>query len=69
LATVVSTTSETGFESLAITSPADCEVRGGDGEAGDDDYPAIPALGPFGLLAVILTLMFTGMIILRKRLS
>lgn len=64
LATVVSTTLETGFESLAISPPANCTKA-----IAGDEYPAIPVLGPLGLLAVITILMFSGMAILRRRFS
>lgn len=53
-ATVVSTTNETGFESLAIGPPVDC-------------YEAIPTFSPTGLGTVIASLMLAGLIILRRR--
>ena len=64
LATVVSTTSETGFESLAIAPPTDCEAG-----VDIDEYQPIPALSKTGLLVVITSLMLAGMIILRRRAS
>ena len=67
LATVASTTIETGFESLAIAPPTHCEGRVDAGD--DDDYPPIPALGPIGLLLMTLALMLVGMIFLRRRVS
>jgi hypothetical protein len=70
LATVVSTTIEPGFESLAISPPSDCRTTSdGDEHSDDDEYPAIPVLGRLGLLAVITMLMFSGMAILRRRFS
>lgn len=78
-ATVMWTTKEIGFESLAIASPNICDVTVGDGDgagAGDGDedettnqLPTIPTLGPKGRLAAILILMFAGMTILRQRTS
>jgi hypothetical protein len=72
-ATLVSNTSEVGFESLAIGSPSTC--GGGDGGETDGgniepEYAAaIPALNPAGRLLAICILMLAGMTILRKRLS
>jgi len=54
VATVVSTTNETGFESLAIGPPAGC-------------YEPIPALDRPGMATVIASLMLAGLIILRRR--
>lgn len=69
-ATPVRVTLETGFESLAIAAPADCNVTGVPDQRGySDPYHRIPTLGPLGLLVVIVTLMLTGIVILRKRLS
>lgn len=65
LATPVSTTSETGFESLAIAPPANCEFLIGRGY--DDPYDRIPTLGPIGLLLTTLALALVGMITLRRR--
>lgn len=64
-ATVISSTIKTGFESLAISAPMDCAAAVNDA----DEFPAIPVMGSFGLLAAIIVLMFSGMLILRKRLS
>ncbi|MCW8925231.1 MAG: esterase-like activity of phytase family protein [Xanthomonadales bacterium] len=64
LATVVSTTTETGFESLAITPPSNCEAV-----MANDRYPAIPVLHPLGLLTFILALIFSGIAILHRRFS
>jgi len=66
-ATYVSDTREIGFESLAIAAPTDCQVRVY-GDANDKD-PRIPTLGPAGLLLSIFTLMFAGMVFLRRRAS
>lgn len=63
-ATVVSTTIETGFESLAIAPPTSCEAG-----LVEDEYPAIPSLGPLGLLAAIIALMFSGVALLYRRSS
>ena len=67
LATPVSVTVETGFESLAIAPPANCEFQIGRGY--DDPYDRIPTLGPIGLLLTTLALMIVGMIFLRRRIS
>ena len=66
-ATHISYTSEIGFESLAITSPTDCLAAPSDNASGT--YPRIPTLGPAGLLLSIFTLMFAGMVFLRRRVS
>lgn len=56
-ATLVSTTSEVGFESLAIAAPTAC----------GDDYPRIPTLSAAGQLLAIFILLFAGMAVLRRR--
>ena len=67
-ATVVSTTlSETGFESLAIGPPSGCIAVTGGGYY--DENHRIPTLNQTGRLLAILILMFTGMTILRRRIS
>jgi len=68
-ATLVSSTSEVGFESLAIGPPSDCsdDVGGGSGEPGYT--AAVPSLNLAGRLLAICILMLAGMTILRKRLS
>jgi len=64
-ATEVSTTlNEIGFESLAIAPPTDCVDRNA-----VDRYPGIPTLDPVGRLLAVILLMFTGMTILRRRIS
>ena len=62
-ATHVSYTREIGFGSLAIAPPTDCRAKA------DDEYPRIPTLDPAGLLLAIFTLLFAGMIFLRRRIS
>jgi len=62
-ATLVSTTSEVGFESLAIAPPTACVAA----PLEDDGYRPIPTLGSNGILLTIFILMFAGMIVLRKR--
>jgi hypothetical protein len=65
MATVASTTIETGFESLAITPPTDCEARA---DIVGEYYP-VPSLSKTGLLVMITSLILAGMIILRRRVS
>lgn len=69
LATVMWTTQEIGFESLAIASPDICDITVADGDETETQIPAIPTLGPKGQLATILILMFAGMTMLRRRIS
>lgn len=64
-ATVVSSTTEIGFESLAITPPMGC-VTAARSEI-DDGVERIPSLSPAGRLLAIIVLMFAGMAILNKR--
>lgn len=64
-ATLVSSTSEVGFESLAIAPPGDC----GDVGVDDDEYARIPTLSVAGNLLAILVLLLTGMTILHRRFS
>jgi len=64
-ATLVSTTTEVGFESLAIAPPTNC--AGGGNE--EDDFPVIPTLGPVGRLLGIFVLLLSGNIVLRRRFS
>ena len=64
-ATLVSSTSEIGFESLAISPPSACNITSG---AGDDvKTPRIPTLSQSGRLFAIFVLMLAGMLILRRR--
>ena len=66
-ATLVSSTSEVGFESLAISPPSACNIKSG---AGDDvKTPRIPTLSQSGRLLAIFVLMHAGMLILRRRVS
>jgi hypothetical protein len=67
-ATLVSNTSEVGFESLAIGPPSACDVGGG-GTSDDRELATIPTLSPAGRLLAITILMFAGMTILRRRFS
>lgn len=64
-ATLVSSTSEVGFESLAIAPPAACGIRGGTG----NNTPRIPTLSTGGRLLAVFVLLLAGMGILRKRIS
>ena len=66
-ATVVSTTHESGFESLAIAPPANCSVV--IPVEYEDPYHRIPALGPLGILALIFGLLFAASLVLRRRTS
>jgi hypothetical protein len=65
-ASVVSSTSEVGFESLAIAPPTECSGPG-TGVNDDESDPRIPTMSPTGRLLAILALLFTGFGILRKR--
>jgi len=62
-ATLVSSTSEIGFESLAIGPPTACN----NDQVNVDQYPRIPTLSPAGRLLAIFALLLAGMIILRRR--
>jgi len=64
-ATLVSSTSEVGFESLAIGPPTACRQTLGFGSTANP----IPVLNWTGRLLAIAILMLAGMIILRKRIS
>jgi len=64
-ATVMSNTSEVGFESLAIAPPAACNTGG----AGNGSYPTIPTLSPAGRLLAVFILLLAGMTVLRRRYS
>jgi hypothetical protein len=63
-ATRVGETSEVGFESLAIAAPTDCLAAG----SRIDDAEPLPTLGGTGRLFTIFILMFSGLVILRRRL-
>jgi len=61
-ATMMSNTSEVGFESLAIAPPAAC----GTGGADDIFYSTIPTLSPVGRLLAMFILLLVGMTVLRR---
>jgi hypothetical protein len=65
-ASVVSSTSEIGFESLAIAPPTQCSGPGTGVNDGERD-PRIPTMSATGRMLAILALLFTGFGILRKR--
>ena len=65
-ASVVSSTSEIGFESLAIAPPTQCSGPG-TGVNDDERDPRIPTMSATGRMLAILALLFTGFGILRKR--
>jgi hypothetical protein len=62
-ATLVGSTTEVGFESLAIAPPSGCATD----VHGDGDYARIPALNPLGRLLTIFVLLLAGLVFLRKR--
>ena len=62
-ATLVSLTSEVGFESLAIAPPSQCSVAIGE----DNGYPTIPTLSSVGRLLAIFVLLLAGTAVLRRR--
>ncbi len=64
-ATMVSHTTAVGFESLAIAPPSSCLVVDGPNEA----YVRIPTLSAYGQLLAIFVLLFTGILVLRRRFS
>ncbi len=57
-ATLIATTGEVGFESLAVAPPAAC---------GYDYYPRIPTLDAAGRLLAVFILLFAGLTVLRRR--
>lgn len=63
-ASLVATTTEVGFESLAITSPMDCALR-----ADVEEFAGIPSLNQAGRILAIFVLMLAGIFVLRQRLS
>lgn len=64
-ASLVSSTSEVGFESLAITPPTACTP--GTGGEPDDEFPRIPTLSMGGRLLATFVLLLSGFGILRRR--
>jgi len=66
-ASLVSSTSEVGFESLAIGPPTACNITPGAGAG--EEYPRIPTLSQSGRLLAIFVLMLAGMLFLRRRFS
>lgn len=66
-ATLVSNTSEVGFESLAIAPPTACNAT--PVADNDPETPRIPTLSQSGRLFAIFVLMFAGMLVLRRRIS
>ncbi len=62
-ATLVSTTTEVGFESLAIAPPSGCEIQSDTGS----NTTRIPTLSSTGRLLTIFIVLLTGMSILRRR--
>lgn len=67
-ATLVSSTSEVGFESLAVAPPAQCVVAPPPPPISErGEFPVIPTLSSTGRLLAILVLLLTGTAILRKR--
>ena len=68
-ATLVSTTSEIGFESLAIGPPTSCSLAPPPRVDDDETLPRIPTLSQTGRLLAIFVLMLAGMLFLRKRFS
>ena len=67
-ATMVSSTTEVGFESLAIAPPSSCLVVD-DPNNPDAEYVRIPTLSSYGQLLAIFVLLFTGILVLRRRIS
>jgi hypothetical protein len=68
-ATLISSTTEVGFESLAIASPPACGADIGGGSGDGSESTAIPTLDTTGRLLAIFGLMLIGMSILRSRFS
>jgi len=60
---VAETLNQVGYESLAISPPANCGAPPGL----DDELPKIPTLSLAGRLSAILVLMLAGMLVLRRR--
>lgn len=68
IASLVASTTEVGFESLAISPPSACSSDVGGAGNGTSSLEPIPTLNPAGQLLAICLLMLAGMAILRKRL-
>mgnify|MGYP006288040745 CR=1 FL=1 len=69
VATVVATTAQTGFESLAVSPPAGCQDTspGPPQPSPPDQRPApIPTLDAAGRLGAALALLLTGLFVLRR---
>jgi hypothetical protein len=64
-ATMVSETSEVGFESLAVAPPAACNIAR---LTGHSDH-AIPTLSSAGRLLAVFLMLLAGMTVLRRRFS
>lgn len=68
LATVLGET-DTGFESLAVAPPSNCETTIEDPNGpGNGAYP-VPALGVIGQMATYLVLLLAGLLVLARRVS
>lgn len=65
LATLSSTTSTTGFESLAVAPPAQCDPN--QQPPGDEDFESIPTLGSPAKLTTFLLLALFGLFALQRR--
>jgi hypothetical protein len=68
-ATLVSTTSEVGFESLAIGPPTACSITRDTDDEDEDEFQGIPTLNQSGRLLAIFVLMLAGILTLRRRFS
>lgn len=66
-ATLVSETTEVGFESLAIAPPAQCVLQPPPNPGTANDFFAIPTLSASGRNLAILLIMLIGTFILRRR--
>lgn len=60
---IAETLNETGYESLAIAPPTDCDLRAGF----NNDLESIPSLNLVGRISAVLVLMLAGMLFLRSR--
>jgi hypothetical protein len=63
-ASLVATTSDVGFESLAIAAPMNCAET-----VVVEEFDGIPSLNPAGRILAIFVLMLAGIFVLRQRLS